>query len=294
MRRIMFFILICVGIAAAIIPGPQKPRFSGELRWVPAYTGTPQILLSWAGLKDTAQVKIFKNGLPLGVLPPGTKSYNDTDINAGVVYDYYLMVAKDTAKTTVSSYSEYRINNIRILEKWINYVLVGCDTVPGASNYEATILPSSEGSGTFVFSADVPVIRIPMSLGWDVDILKQGIAVRALVQDATGEIFWTRWSCWKESEPPNDFTLVQNYPNPFNPTTTIKYSLPQAETVKLTIYNILGQKVKVLVNAKHPAGDYNIVWDATDQNGKSVPTGVYLYQIEAGDFVQVKTMTLMK
>ncbi|NMB47831.1 T9SS type A sorting domain-containing protein [Candidatus Kuenenbacteria bacterium] len=93
---------------------------------------------------------------------------------------------------------------------------------------------------------------------------------------------------------PEVFTVHQNYPNPFNSTTTIKYSLPQAETVQLTIYNILGQKVKDLVNVKQPAGSYNIVWDATDRNGMTVPTGVYFYRIEASDFVRTKTMTLMK
>ncbi|HNU79090.1 MAG TPA: T9SS type A sorting domain-containing protein, partial [Prolixibacteraceae bacterium] len=90
------------------------------------------------------------------------------------------------------------------------------------------------------------------------------------------------------------FTLSQNYPNPFNPITTIKYSLPQAETVRLTIYNMLGQKVRDLVNVKQQAGGYNIVWDATDQNGMTVPTGVYFYRIEAGAFAQVRKMTLMK
>ncbi|NLP11424.1 T9SS type A sorting domain-containing protein, partial [bacterium] len=93
---------------------------------------------------------------------------------------------------------------------------------------------------------------------------------------------------------PLTYELAQNYPNPFNPTTTIKYSLPQAETVTLTIYNMLGQKVKDLVNVKQQAGNYSIVWDATDRNGITVPTGVYFYRIEAGSFVKVQKMILLK
>ncbi|HPN35449.1 MAG TPA: T9SS type A sorting domain-containing protein [bacterium] len=93
---------------------------------------------------------------------------------------------------------------------------------------------------------------------------------------------------------PLTFELAQNYPNPFNPTTTIRYSLPQAETVQLTIYNMLGQKVKDLVNVKQQAGNYSIVWDATDRNGITVPTGVYFYRIEAGSFVKVHKMILLK
>ncbi len=101
---------------------------------------------------------------------------------------------------------------------------------------------------------------------------------------------------WSEAVilPMAEFNLHQNYPNPFNPTTTIKYSLPQAETVTLTIYNMLGQKVRDLVNLKQQAGNYSIVWDATDQNRITVPTGVYFYRIEAGSFAKTNKMTLMK
>jgi hypothetical protein len=83
--------------------------------------------------------------------------------------------------------------------------------------------------------------------------------------------------------------LMQNYPNPFNPSTTIRYDLPKETYVTLKIYDILGHLVAELVNEKHDAGAYEIVWNA---NG--VASGVYFYRISAGDFTSVRKLILMK
>ncbi|MCB9509099.1 MAG: T9SS type A sorting domain-containing protein [Deferribacteres bacterium] len=89
--------------------------------------------------------------------------------------------------------------------------------------------------------------------------------------------------------------LMQNYPNPFNPTTVIRYQLPASAEVKLSIYNTAGQLVRTLVNGEMPAGSHAITWDATDNSGQRVASGVYLYVIRAGDaFVQQRKLILMK
>lgn len=93
---------------------------------------------------------------------------------------------------------------------------------------------------------------------------------------------------------PQTFELEQNYPNPFNPSTIIRYALPQAAKVELKIYNILGQVVRRLVDEEQAAGFYEKLWDGRDQSGKPVSTGIYLYRIRAGDFVQTKKMQLIK
>ncbi len=93
---------------------------------------------------------------------------------------------------------------------------------------------------------------------------------------------------------PLKFELSQNYPNPFNPTTTIKYSIPKEAKVELKIYNMLGQLVRTLVNQEREPGVYEVSWDGTDQSGRNVSSGIYLYQIRAGDFVKKMKMTLMK
>ena len=90
------------------------------------------------------------------------------------------------------------------------------------------------------------------------------------------------------------FALHANYPNPFNPTTTISYDLPQRSRVTLDIYNILGERIKTLVNQSQDAGNKIAMWDGTDNLGRQVSAGVYLYQIQAGEFTQTRKMLLLK
>ncbi|MCH7495657.1 MAG: T9SS type A sorting domain-containing protein [Candidatus Marinimicrobia bacterium] len=88
---------------------------------------------------------------------------------------------------------------------------------------------------------------------------------------------------------PESFRLSQNYPNPFNPETMIEYALPLRSDVKLTIYNLRGEEVALLINGTVPAGTHRISWDAS-----SFASGVYLYRLQAGDFVQTRKMLLLK
>tara|TARA_B100000809_G_C15049732_1_gene498533 strand:- start:296 stop:1057 length:762 start_codon:yes stop_codon:yes gene_type:complete len=93
---------------------------------------------------------------------------------------------------------------------------------------------------------------------------------------------------------PNQFVLNQNYPNPFNPTTEIAFSMDKAADVSLTIYNVLGQKVRVLENASLEAGTHTYKWDGSDELGQSVSTGVYMYTLSDGAESFTKKMALMK
>jgi len=93
---------------------------------------------------------------------------------------------------------------------------------------------------------------------------------------------------------PTQFGLGQNFPNPFNPTTTIKFEIPTRSHVSLNIYNVLGQKVKTLVNEDMAAKSYEKTWDGSSDAGSKVASGIYFYKIEAGSFTQTKKMILMK
>ncbi|HXF49452.1 MAG TPA: S8 family serine peptidase [Verrucomicrobiae bacterium] len=93
---------------------------------------------------------------------------------------------------------------------------------------------------------------------------------------------------------PTEFALGPNFPNPFNPTTTIRYALPQGAKVELRIYNILGQVVRKLADEEKPAGYHQTLWDGKDEAGRPVSSGIYLYQIKAGDFIETKKMQLIK
>ena len=86
-----------------------------------------------------------------------------------------------------------------------------------------------------------------------------------------------------------NFALYQNFPNPFNPTTNIKYRLPKSEMVAIEIFNLMGQKIETLVNNKMPAGLHQVKFNAND-----LPSGIYLYRIEAGEFLEVKKMILIR
>lgn len=93
---------------------------------------------------------------------------------------------------------------------------------------------------------------------------------------------------------PSQFLLHQNYPNPFNPATVIRYQLPQANKVELTVHSLLGEVVKVLVNERKYAGAHEALWDGRDATGKLMANGIYWYRLQAGDFVETKKMLLLR
>jgi parallel beta-helix repeat protein len=92
-----------------------------------------------------------------------------------------------------------------------------------------------------------------------------------------------------EQTMPKSYALLQNYPNPFNPSTTIEFQIPKSGHVKLNVYNLLGEEVKILVNEEMKPGSYKSIFD-----GSSLASGVYLYRIQANGFVQSKKFVLLK
>jgi len=123
---------------------------------------------------------------------------------------------------------------------------------------------------------------------------------------STGDVYpeWNGPHCYtiaggsdvteREPDLPDVFALSQNYPNPFNPTTTIYFDIPVRSHVNLTIYNVLGQSVKTLVDEDLAAGKYEETWEGTSDGGANVATGIYFYKIEAESFVETKKMMLLK
>ena len=93
---------------------------------------------------------------------------------------------------------------------------------------------------------------------------------------------------------PLEFALHDNYPNPFNPTTTLRFDLPEVSDITLIIYNMLGQKVKTFNMQSTPAGYHSVKWNATNDYGDPVGAGVYLYQLQAKDFVKTRKMVLLR
>ena len=90
-------------------------------------------------------------------------------------------------------------------------------------------------------------------------------------------------------EVPKQFELFQNYPNPFNPITIIRYGLPKESKVKIVVYNILGEVVTMLIDDLQEAGNYEVKFDAS-----RMASGIYIYRIQAREFIETKKMVLMK
>ncbi len=93
---------------------------------------------------------------------------------------------------------------------------------------------------------------------------------------------------------PVAFNLEQNYPNPFNPTTEIRYQIAKTGRTTLAIYNLLGKKVRTLVNENVPAGSYSVSWNGTDDAGRQVTSGVYVYRLQSGEFVESRKLVFVK
>jgi len=93
---------------------------------------------------------------------------------------------------------------------------------------------------------------------------------------------------------PREFALYQNHPNPFNPETKLSYQLPKTCHVRLTIYNNLGQKIRTLIDEEQNAGTFYKYWNGRNDNDEPVSSGIYVYKLEAGDFVMAKRMMLLQ
>jgi hypothetical protein len=110
-----------------------------------------------------------------------------------------------------------------------------------------------------------------------------------ILRTTMGGVTWIEEDPPVDAELPNRFALQQNYPNPFNPSTTIQFALPQSEHVTLTVHDVLGREVAVLIDGKCAAGTYNALWDAHGQ-----ASGVYFYRLSGGSYVQAKKMLLLR
>jgi FlgD Ig-like domain len=98
-----------------------------------------------------------------------------------------------------------------------------------------------------------------------------------------------------DDEPiPTAFELSQNYPNPFNPTTTIEFAVSSRGHVTLEVFNLLGQRVRILADGAREPGRYAVTWDGADQSGKPVSSGTYLYRLTTDSFSDMKRMVLLK
>jgi hypothetical protein len=118
---------------------------------------------------------------------------------------------------------------------------------------------------------------------------QQNLRIRAMVTSVSGLV-----SVEPRASVPNKFELGQNYPNPFNPTTTIRYTVPVQTRVRLRVFDLIGREVASLVDEEEVSGNYVVTWHGTDNNGKSLASGVYFYKLDGSGQQITKKMMLLK
>ena len=173
----------------------------------------------------------------------------------------------------------------------------GGASLVGTNQFECTAI-NTDGCLTFAWTgvdADAPVsvslvIRAPAVAGSSFFLHITDCCDHTLRVDPQFSLYEGSFS----AETPETFALKQNYPNPFNPQTRIVFALPEASSVRLTVYDVLGREVATLVSGRRAAGTYTATWDGRTATGAPAPSGVYLYRIEAGSFVQTRRMMLLK
>lgn len=214
-------------------------------------------------------------------------AFQNTGMSQGIFYLDSILFTSLNAPVLVSPPDS--------AEDWTGRPMLSWSTIDGADSYEVHLATDVafenlifRQAGLTDTTVDAGVIPYSSTYFWRVRAIRAGLASdwSALWSFTTG-IGVTVEQVGEEI--PMEFSLSQNYPNPFNPTTEIRFALPRAVHVTLTIYNLMGQEVATLVSGHHPAGRYTTTWDAI-----GFASGVYVYQLRTGTDSETRKMLLLK
>ncbi len=197
-----------------------------------------------------------------------------TQLKKSGIYELYEIVPKTKNATNRALY-ELSIDHFVLDSIWLdqnegsgNWVSLGRLFLPANVPIEVRVVDTGESTGGDVLRADA----------------FKFLLIREI----------TDLDDWFYKTNAMDYHLWQNYPNPFNGTTVIQFRLLKNEQVRLAIYNMLGKRVKILVNKKLPQGEYRYFWDGTNEQNQKVSSGVYYYQLESPHFKKIKKMVLLR
>lgn len=165
------------------------------------------------------------------------------------------------------------------------------DSLP---EYGGTVTLSWTSAGAQSASIDAGIGSVPLTGSQSVDVRKTTTFTLTLSNDFGSQTFFARVRVGADDALPKDFFLSQNYPNPFNPSTTIVVSVPRTSKVNVTIYNMLGQRVRTLFDGNLEQGKKELQWDGTNDSGVKLGSGVYIYTMKSGNFIDSLKMTLTK
>lgn len=197
---------------------------------------------------------------------------------------------------------------------WIHTFFNTSNWINAGGDFEATASASASvaGIGSYTWGSTSEMVadvqnwldNSAMNFGWvlvgnesTMQTAKRFDSKESSNQPVLTVTFSPPTSVSENSQVPDQFELAQNFPNPFNPSTKIGYAISATESlasVKLDVFNLLGQKIRTLVDAKQAAGSYSIEWDGRSFNGSLVSNGVYIYRLSVAGKVSMKRMTFLK
>jgi hypothetical protein len=208
----------------------------------------------------------------------------------------FFTVTNDTSVNTVDGWGTVRlpIGDFACLRLKTESSITSTTYVEGSPFQSSTYMSTSytwlNKNHFFVMSIDIEE-DAPFSGG------STDITAPAQLVEATSVIRLTDMSTGVAGETttvPSQFVLAQNYPNPFNPETVIKFEVAADMPVELTLSNLLGQRIRTLATGVHAAGQHAVSWNGTDDAGQQMPSGMYIYQLRAGNVVQTRRMLLLR
>ncbi|MFQ5823132.1 MAG: FlgD immunoglobulin-like domain containing protein [bacterium] len=251
------------------------------------------------------QVVFTENGIPVSV-------ENFNFVSGGVAFNFSQV---DTAFLGFGAGQTMHTNNINLL-----FDFSTLSFVPNLVSFEFADLGGDENisvNGQSIFAGQLTAAPSAIASGVTLSIsttaIQGGIRGTAVLRGNVnslligGQEFWLDNICAEDTTVtsigdnstvddyiPKNYGLSQNFPNPFNPETEIRFQLPKASHVVVRIFNTLGKEIRILTNTIYQAGSYAVRWDGKDKNGNKVSSGVYLYQLKADHFNQVKKMLFFK
>lgn len=206
----------------------------------------------------------------------GARSAILNDTTADIIYGYSSLTGNESQLAL--DFEPYYVLDTGYVGYIDNgYNCTRCFAYNGLADSWVELIPEGSAVGTLVGTKTILVERSDRVYAFDPER-----TIVSVDDEESGEVL------------PHSFELSQNYPNPFNPMTTIEYSLPTKSHVVIEIYNVLGRKVRTLINRERPAGTYTVDWDGNCESGIRAASGVYLYRIKAEGFVSSRKMIMLK
>jgi hypothetical protein len=215
-----------------------------------------------------------------------------------VVQDFTISAPADTQYVTQgqSGGFDVELTSLHGFDDPCTLIVSGLPNPPDSAEFDpATLIPpgashltvfTTAETDTGFYALTITAASIASGKG---ESVQHSVDVFLKVSEASDVDDWA-----DNSNTPKSFALFQNQPNPFNPETKISYFLPKASHVKLVVFNVLGQKVRTLLDGPQDAGTQTLIWDGRSDDGRQLSSGIYFYRLQADNFQATKKMTLMK